>query len=92
MAVEGGLGVERLAHLMDLDLRVEQVQGQVTLAAVPARVDGPHDLLAIAHAGNTAMVAVNPCRKLRPPTGPISPAQKKPAVGAPRESSTAEAS
>ena len=29
------------------------------------------------------MVAVKPCRKLRPPTGPISPAQKKPAVGTP---------
>ena len=34
-----------------------------------------------AQAGNTAIVAVKPCRKLRPPTGPISPAQKKPAVG-----------
>ena len=32
-------------------------------------------------AGKTAIVAVKPCRKLRPPTGPISPAQKKPAVG-----------
>src|SRR5215216_91499 len=44
------------------------------------------------HAGKTAIVAVNPCRKLRPPTGPISPAQKKPAVGAPSVSSSAEAS
>ena len=26
--------------------------------------------------GNTAIVAVNPCRKLRPPTGPISPRRR----------------
>ncbi len=35
--------------------------------------------------GNTATVAVKPCRKLRPPTGPISPAAKKPAVGRPAQ-------
>ena len=43
-------------------------------------------------AGKTAIVAVNPCRKLRPPTGPISPAQKKPPAGAPSASSIASAS
>ncbi len=37
------------------------------------------------HPGNTATVAVKPCRKLIPPTGPISPAAKKPAAGAPAE-------
>src|SRR4051794_32910511 len=47
---------------------------------------------AVHQAGKTAMVAVKPCRKLCPPTGPISPAQKKPAVGTPRESSSAAAS
>ncbi len=36
--------------------------------------------------GNTASVAVNPCRKLRPPTGPISPAAKNPAAGTPPSS------
>ena len=36
--------------------------------------------------GNTARVAVKPCRKLRPPTGPISPAAKNPAAGAPPSS------
>src|SRR5207302_7503305 len=36
--------------------------------------------------GKTARVAVKPWRKLRPPTGPISPAAKKPAVGAPPSS------
>ena len=40
----------------------------------------------------TASVAVKPCRKLRPPTGPISPAQKKPPTGAASASSTASAS
>ena len=30
---------------------------------------------------NTATVAVKPCRKFSPPTGPISPAAKNPAVG-----------
>ena len=34
---------------------------------------------------NTATVAVKPCRNDSPPTGPISPAAKKPAAGAPRE-------
>ena len=38
--------------------------------------------------GNTAIVAVKPWRKLRPPTGPISPAQKNPPAGAPSASST----
>jgi hypothetical protein len=33
-------------------------------------------------AAKTASVAVKPCTKLRSPTGPISPAQKKPAAGA----------
>ena len=33
---------------------------------------------------NTAIVAVKPCRKLRPPTGPISPAQKNPPAGTPK--------
>ena len=37
--------------------------------------------VAAAQPGNTASVAVKPCRKLRPPTGPISPAAKKPAAG-----------
>ena len=37
--------------------------------------------------GKTATVAVNPCRKLRPPTGPISPAAKNPAAGIPPRSS-----
>ena len=32
---------------------------------------------------NTATVAVKPCRNDSPPTGPISPAAKKPAAGAP---------
>jgi hypothetical protein len=31
------------------------------------------------NSGKTASVAVSPCRKALPPTGPISPAQKKPA-------------
>ena len=31
----------------------------------------------------TATVAVNECRKYSPPTGPISPAAKNPAAGAP---------
>ena len=44
-----------------------------------------------AQPGNTATVAVNPCRKLRPPTGPISPAAKKPAAGAPPSSSSTTA-
>src|SRR5581483_4318490 len=35
------------------------------------------------HPGKIATVAVNPCRKLSPPTGPISPAAKNPAAGAP---------
>ncbi len=35
----------------------------------------------------TATVAVKPCRKFSPPTGPISPAAKKPAVGAPPSAS-----
>ena len=34
---------------------------------------------------NTATVAVKACRKCSPPTGPISPAAKNPAAGAPRE-------
>ena len=34
-----------------------------------------------------ATVAVKPCRKYSPPTGPISPAAKKPAAGAPRSAS-----
>ena len=34
----------------------------------------------------TAIVAVKPCRKYSPPTGPISPAAKKPAAGAPPSS------
>src|SRR3954462_334930 len=39
------------------------------------------------------MVAVKEWRKVSPPTGPISPAAKKPAAGAPASSSpTAEAS
>src|SRR5207302_9415124 len=42
---------------------------------------------------NTARVAVKPCRKARPPTGPISPPQKKPASApVPSSSSTAAAS
>ena len=50
-------------------------------------------ICASAHsAANTAIVAVKPCRKLRPPTGPISPAQKKPPAGTPSASSTAVAS
>ena len=32
---------------------------------------------------NTATVAVKACRKFAPPTGPISPAAKNPAAGAP---------
>lgn len=39
---------------------------------------------------NTAIVAVKPCRKLLPPTGPISPLQKRPAAGM-RSSSSAMA-
>src|SRR5262245_29080439 len=50
------------------------------------------DLRPVHQAGKTAIVAVKPWRKLRPPTGPISPAQKKPPAGAPREASIAEAS
>ena len=42
--------------------------------------------------GKTAIVAVKPWRKLRPPTGPISPAQKNPPAGAPSASSSAIAS
>ena len=38
--------------------------------------------------GKTATVAVKPCRKGSPPTGPISPAAKKPAAGAPASSSS----
>ena len=57
--------------------------------AEPARrageQDGPPGEV---HAGNTATVAVNPCRKGSPPTGPISPAAKKPAAGAPASSSS----
>src|SRR5436190_12434186 len=41
---------------------------------------------------SSAIVAVKPCRKLRPPTGPISPAQKKPAAGIPNASWIALAS
>ena len=42
---------------------------------------------------NTATVAVKLCRKYPPPTGPISPAAKNPAAGAPaRASATASAS
>ena len=36
---------------------------------------------------NSATVAVKPCRKYSPPTGPISPAAKKPAAGAPASAS-----
>ena len=43
--------------------------------------------------GNTATVAVKLCRKCSPPTGPISPAAKNPAAGAPSSASaTASAS
>ena len=38
------------------------------------------------HRAKTATVAVKPCRKYSPPTGPISPAAKKPAAGAPPSS------
>ena len=38
------------------------------------------------HGPKTATVAVKPCRKYSPPTGPISPAAKKPAAGAPASS------
>ena len=42
---------------------------------------------------NRARLAVNPCRKLRPPTGPISPAQNAPAIGSgPSSRSTTPAS
>ena len=37
--------------------------------------------------GKTATVAVKPCRNDSPPTGPISPAAKKPAAGAPASAS-----
>ena len=40
--------------------------------------DGPP---AEVHAAKTATVAVKPCTKYSPPTGPISPAAKKPAAG-----------
>src|SRR3954449_9877812 len=40
------------------------------------------------HRGNTATVAVNPWRNGSPPTGPISPAAKNPAAGAPANSSS----
>ena len=40
------------------------------------------------HGGKTATVAVKPCRNGSPPTGPISPAAKKPAAGAPASSSS----
>ena len=49
-------------------------------SCVPSRVD------ARLYLGNSANVAVKPCRKLRPPTGPISPAAKNPAEGAPPSS------
>src|SRR5439155_9394896 len=43
------------------------------------------------HGANTATVAVKPCRNVCPPTGPISPAAKKPAAGTPPSSSATAA-
>jgi hypothetical protein len=43
----------------------------------------------LGHGPNTASVAVKPCRWALPPTGPISPAAKNPATGAPASAASA---
>ena len=88
-----GLGRERLEHLGtaagEHQPRALGVQAARDRVAEPARrageQDGPPGEV---HAGNTATVALKPCRKGSPPTGPISPAAKKPAAGAPASSSS----
>ena len=59
--------------------------GMAQTARRAGEQDGPPGEV---HGGKTATVAVNPCRNGSPPTGPISPAAKKPAAGAPASSSS----
>ena len=91
------LGRERLERLGapagQHDRRAARGEPARDRAAEPARRAGEQDRAPAEVHAKTATVAVKPCTKYSPPTGPISPAAKKPAAGAPPSAaSSAEAS
>ena len=65
----------------------DRLGGDVARAEVLGKRPGD-EVAELSHAGKTAIVAVKPWRKFRPPTGPISPAAKNPPAGAPSTSAT----
>ena len=88
---------ERLEHLgaaaRQRQRRAARGQRPRDRLAQPTGRAGQQDTRTVELHANTATVAVKQCRKYPPPTGPISPAAKKPAAGAPASASaTASAS
>src|SRR5205085_678295 len=82
---------QRIEHIRaapgEQQLRPPVAEGSGDRVAQPARrAREQHGPSRDVHGGKIATVAVNPCRKLSPPTGPISPAAKNPAAGAPASS------
>ena len=71
------------AHGIDLDDEADARTGTTGLegAGTTGARRLPEEFSYFEPALKNAMLAVNPCKKVSPPTGPISPLQNSPAVG-----------